>query len=130
MMKGLDQMPRGTRVWLCVALNQLAFPGLGTLLMGRRVGWAQAALMVAGFILATGFALWVIICAIRYAANPLWDEDDFRAKYRPFFWALRYGLALCAMAWLWALASSAAILRRSVLNSKSPAGNGDVKRSG
>jgi len=115
MIQGLERMPPRTRAWLSVAINQFAFPGLGTILMERRVGYLQAILMVAGFILATGFALWVIVCAIRYAMNPAWDEVDFRAAYQPFKWALFSGLALCAIAWLWALTSSVGILRQSRL---------------
>lgn len=120
MIQGLDRMPPRTRAWLSVAINQLAFPGLGTILMKRRAGYLQAILMVAGFILATGFALWLIVCAIRYAMNPAWDEADFRAAYQPFKWALFSGLALCAVAWVWALFSSIGILRRMSKEAAAP----------
>jgi len=113
MIKGLERMPQRTRAGLSIAINQLAFPGLGTLMMGRPVGWAQAILMVAGFILATGFALWVIVCSVRYALNPAWDESDYRAAYRPLRWVLSFGLALCAVAWVWALFSSIGIWRQA-----------------
>jgi len=113
MIKGLDRMPPRARANLCIAINQLAFPGLGTILMHRPAGWLQAALMVSGFVLVTGFASRVIVCAIRYMANPTWDEADFRATYQAYQWALRYGLAFCAVAWLGALFSSIGIWRRA-----------------
>ena len=119
MIKGFDRMQPRARAWLCIVFNQLAFPGLGTILVGRRVGYAQATLMVAGFILATGFIVWFIVCSIRYAMNPAWDETEFKSTYQPFQWALRYGLALCAVAWVWALISSVAIWRRMRSESKS-----------
>jgi hypothetical protein len=129
MIQGLDRMPPRTRAWLCVAINQLAFPGLGTILMRRRSGYVQATVMVAGFILATGFALWVIVCAVRYTMNPAWDEADFRAACQPFKWALFSGLALCAMAWVWALFSSIGILRRMSKEAASPGSSVADRRS-
>jgi hypothetical protein len=98
---------------LWVAINQLAFPGLGTLMMGRRIGYAQATIMVAGFVLTMAFLVWYLICAGRYAANPSWDEAQFTSLYRPYQWALSWGLGLCAVAWIWALFSSIAMLRAS-----------------
>ena len=110
-MKGLERMSPRARAWLCAGLNQLAFPGLGTILAGRRIGYVQAVLMVAGFILATGFLLWYIFCAFRYTANANWTEATFRAQYEPFKWAFRVGLILCGMAWAGALLSSLSLLR-------------------
>jgi hypothetical protein len=93
-------------------INQLAFPGLGTILAGRRIGYAQATLMVAGFILTMAFLIWYLVCAGRYAVNPTWSEQEFTSRYRPYLWSLYWGLALCAFAWVWALISSVQLLRR------------------
>jgi hypothetical protein len=98
-------------VWLWVIVNQFAFPGLGTIMMRRRVGYFQASIMVTGFVLTTGYLLWFIVCAARYASNPAWTEADFTGRYRPYKWALTWGLVLCAIAWAWALVSSLQILR-------------------
>jgi hypothetical protein len=97
--------------WLCALINQGAFPGLGTILSGRRIGYAQAAIMLAGFFLAMGFLIWYLVCAGRYAMNSNWSEAEFTSLYRPYKWSLRWGLGLCAVAWVWALFSSAAMLR-------------------
>lgn len=98
-------------VWLWVLVNLLAFPGLGTIMMRRRAGYYQASMMVAGFVLAMGYLLWFIACAVRYAGNPAWTEADFTGHYRPYQWALGWGLALCGIAWVWALVSSVQILK-------------------
>ena len=96
---------------LWAIVNQLAFPGLGTLMMGRRVGYLQAAIMLAGFALTMGFLLWYLVCAGRYAVNPSWDETRFTSLYRPYKWSLYWGPGLCAVAWVWALFSSIAMMR-------------------
>ena len=98
--------------WVWVMVNQLAFPGLGTILMGRKIGYVQAAIMVAGFILSMGFMLWYIVCVGRFATHQEWTQDQFHALYRPYQWSLFWGLGLCAVAWLWALFSSVSALRK------------------
>lgn len=97
--------------WVCALINQAAFPGLGTILAGRRAGYGQAAIMITGFVLTMGFLIWYLVCVGRYAANPAWSEADFYAQYRPHQWSLRWGLGLCAVAWIWALWSSLTIVR-------------------
>lgn len=92
-------------------VNQLAFPGLGTIMTGRKIGYAQATLMVAGFLMTVGFAGWVIVCGVRYLQHPEWGEAQYRAQYQPYFGWLRWGLAFCAVAWVWALGSSVSMVR-------------------
>ena len=96
---------------MLVTINQLAFPGLGSIMAGRRAGWPQAALMVVGFCLTMAFLLWYLWCCVRYLREPEWDAGNWYASYAPIFWTLRYGLGLCGVAWLWAWIDSIAILR-------------------
>ena len=105
--------PLRARPWVCVLLNQLAFPGLGTILAGRRIGYVQATIMVAGFILFTGFMIWFIVCAVQNLLSDTMDETALTRLYRPYLWAAKYGLALCIVAWFWSLISSIGILRQS-----------------
>ena len=100
-------------VWVWVLTNQLAFPGLGTIMAGRRVGYPQAAIMLAGFFLSMGFLVWFIVCALRWAGHQEWSEEEFRALYRPYNWALYWGIGLCTISWVWALFSSISLLRQS-----------------
>lgn len=98
--------------WTLVLLNQAAFPGLGTILAGRKVGWLQATLMVAGFVMSVGFLLFYLSCITAYVRGNPSTETEFRARYLPYLWALRWGLACCVVAWIWALVSSWQIWRQ------------------
>jgi hypothetical protein len=97
-------------------MNQLAFPGLGTIMAGRRTGYLQALIMVIGFILATGYMVWFIICITRLALGETANEAEWTAQYHRYGWAGKYGLALCIVAWCWSLVSSIGILRQSRQN--------------
>ncbi len=97
--------------WVYVAINQAAFPGLGTILSGRRIGYAQATIMLAGFFLTTGFMLYYIGLLIRYASTATWTEADFTSRHQPYHWALYWGIGGCAVAWIWSLFSSLQILK-------------------
>ncbi len=98
---------------MCVAMNQLAFPGLGTVMAGRKIGYFQAAVMLAGFFLAMGFMLLYLIAVVRFLSHSEWNEAEYRALYRPYAWAGVSGAALCLAAWCWAGFSSISILRSS-----------------
>lgn len=93
-----------------VAINLLAFPGLGTLLAKRRFGWVQTILMVTGFLLVMGFIGWFFVCVWRYLQGASWTEEQFRRQYAAYAWVWQAGAALCVAAWCWALASSLALL--------------------
>jgi hypothetical protein len=96
------------RALACLAMNLLAFPGLGTIMARRWIGYVQAVVMVAGFCLFVGFMGLYFISFGRFAMD---SPDEFRAHYQPFLWALLTGLGLCLVAWLWSLLSSLLILR-------------------
>lgn len=98
-------------------MNQLAFPGLGTIMAHRRIGYVQAIIMLIGFTLTMGFMLWYLACAARFLISSAGDEKAFAAEWRSFLWAGEVGLGLCAIAWCWALVSSIGIIRQT---SKTP----------
>jgi len=101
------------KAWGCVTMNQLAFPGLGTLLSGRRgIGYVQASIMVAGFCFVLAFFGWMMICAFRVLNNTLNSEELF-PEYLHRAWIALAGFGLCAISWCWALISSIEILRTS-----------------
>src|SRR5213594_1373324 len=100
------------RAWVCAAMNQLAFPGLGTIMAGRRIGYVQATIMVTGFCLFVGFMLWYFAAFGRFITSG-GDEEQFKATFRSTVWMLCSGLGLCAFAWGWSLVSSISILRKS-----------------
>ena len=79
---------RNLSPWVCVTINQAAFPGLGTILSGRRIGYAQATIMLAGFFMTMAFMLYYLTCATRYATTATWTEAEFSSKYKPYIWSL------------------------------------------
>lgn len=111
-------------LWVCALLNQLAFPGLGTILAGRRFGYPQAAIMVLGFVLVVGYLLWYLVCAARYVKNPSWTEAQFESTYRPYLWALYDGVGMFLVAWIWALFSSLSMWRQRKAGSSPPDSSG------
>ena len=98
-------------------MNQLAFPGLGTIMARRWTGYIQATIMVLGFCLFVGFMLVYFADVSRFALGELSDEQ-FRAHYRSWLWTLWGGLGLTVLAWLWALVSSIFILREASRNNR------------
>lgn len=98
--------------WVCALVNQLACPGLGTLLAGQKVGHVQLILMLAGFGLVMLFMVKWVAASFRLASDLTWTEEQYQAQVRLWLWALWAGLGLCGLAWGWALASSIAIIRR------------------
>ena len=94
-------------------MNQLAFPGLGTIMAHRRIGYGQATIMLIGFTLTMGFMLWYLACAARFLISSAGDEKAFAAEWRSFLWAGKVGLGLCVVAWCWALVSSIGIIRQT-----------------
>jgi len=100
-----------SRAWTCAVINQLAFPGLGTIMAGRRIGYAQATVMVAGFILVMTFMGVWFLALFRLASDPAWTDAHYDAQWRSWGWAGLWGALLCGVAWCWALVSSIAIVR-------------------
>ena len=99
----------------CVATN-LALPGFGSLIAGRAVGYAQAAFTVVGFGLTLFFGLKFIVWYLANWATINGPQADpmetLTSIWRAVRWAL-LGIGLFAIAWLWALATNAAILRQA-----------------
>lgn len=88
----------------CTLTNLLVLPGLGSLVAGRRVGWAQAALALAGL----GLFLYGVARLLRdwlaAGAEPVFE-------FTPALGCLLGGLAVSVVAWLWALVTSLQIHR-------------------
>jgi hypothetical protein len=96
--------------------TNLALPGFGSLMAGRAVGYAQAALTVVGFGLTLFFGLKFIVWYTANwssinspQANPL---ETMSSVLREVRWAL-LGIGLFAIAWVWALGTNAGILRQA-----------------
>jgi len=108
--------------WACCSTN-LALPGFGSLMGGHRIGYLQAVLGVAGFFLTTVFGIKFMIWGVQHWSelrNPEGDPvESLIALWRACRWAL-LGLALFGFAWVWALITSAGILRVARRSSPPP----------
>jgi hypothetical protein len=101
------------RAWLCASLNLLGFPGLGTVLAGRRIGYVQAALMVIGFVLVMAFVGAYFTALLHVLNSPDFADQRAALSWRSWLWAGQWGAGLSALAWCWSLASSVSIVRRA-----------------
>ncbi len=97
----------------CAGTN-LALPGFGSLMAGRRVGYPQATLTVVAFALTVFFGLKFLAWGLKNwpAINdPETDPvETLRGLWRFGRWAF-LGIALFAGNWLWALTTNISILR-------------------
>jgi hypothetical protein len=87
-------------------MNQLATPGLGSL-MGRRIvaGAGQLAVFLAGF---GCFLAWFIDEMRQYYSMMFSDQEPHIR-----FWLLWLGLGLALASWLWSLVTSLSLLREA-----------------
>ena len=101
------------RGWTCFFVNQLACPGIGTMMAGRRVlGMLQVVVMLIGVCGALAFLLMYLNAVYKFAIDGSITEAKFNAM-RPPKWLGVGGFALCVVAWLWSLFSSFRILNES-----------------
>ncbi len=99
--------------WTCFLVNQLACPGIGTIMGGRRVvGFIQAGIMIAGFCAAMAYGLMYLSAVYKYVLDGRATEAQWKAM-QPAGWIGIAGFALCGLAWFWALFSSFQILNES-----------------
>ena len=91
--------------WACLLANLLVLPGLGSVTVGRRSGYAQAALALTGVGLTLFWCGWVVIQWKRSGQLP--------ETVGPYFWTALAGIGLFALAWSWALVSSIRLLLSS-----------------
>jgi hypothetical protein len=108
----------------CLATN-LAVPGLGSLVGGRKVGVLQIALYLSGFVITICFGLRFVYWSLAHWSEyhgPNADTDPLKTLHDlwqharwPFL-----GVAMCGLAWFWAMATSRSLFAES--KSKNAAG--------
>ncbi len=87
-------------------VNQLATPGLGSLMAGRWVaGLGQLAAAVAGFVM---LVVWFFEIMFQY-----YGQVTGGVQVRPVGWVGAVGLILFAASWFWALVTSLSLLRQA-----------------
>lgn len=95
-------------------VNQLATPGLGTLMLGKLVlGFSQLALALVGF----AFVLtWFGMILSQY-----YGQISGNVEVRPVGWIGWVGLGLFGVSWLWSLVTSIGFIRAAKLASEQEA---------
>jgi hypothetical protein len=108
--------------WGCLTSN-IALPGSGSLMAGRKSGYAQVLLgiggMVATVICGIRFLLWMLANWSRMH-DPATDQIAVMSEmWLVLRWAL-LGMAIFGLGWLWALVSSYDIVRSAKNDSAAP----------
>lgn len=105
------------RAWGIAIANQLALPGFGTVMAGRKIGYAQLTLSITGVICFTAFLIHALPHLgelLGQLANPTDDPDaalDFVAQWIPWLGVAFAGIFLWVAAWFWALGTSVKAVR-------------------
>jgi hypothetical protein len=101
--------------WGCFTTN-LALPGFGSLAAGRRVGYIQAAFGITGLAFTVVFglrAIWWFLSNWARLHDPMADPVDMLTEMWSMLKAPFLGMALFAVGWIWALLTSANLLREA-----------------
>jgi hypothetical protein len=106
-----ERLSRQT-AWGCLTSN-LALPGSGSLVAGRRSGYGQLALGAAGLVLTSIFGLRFIFWSVKNWSHLYGAQADpmnaFNEMWPVLKWAL-LGLGVFAIGWLWGLATGLQII--------------------
>jgi hypothetical protein len=94
-----------TRAWACLMTNLLVLPGLGSLLVGRRIGWLQAGVALLGFAFTLVWLVWFVVT---------WSETgSFPLDGGPYLGEGIGGVLIFGASWMWGLATGLVVVRES-----------------
>lgn len=107
---------------VCLGMNALAFPGLGTIMAGRAIGYVQVALMTLGFFMFAGFMFWYLVSSVEALKRSMGTgaPEDLTIHYQPWLWVLWLGLGLSTFAWGWSVLSSLIVLKQASTVGEAP----------
>ena len=101
--------------WGCLTTN-LALPGFGSLLAGRKVGYVQIPFTVVGFALLLIFGVRTIVWYLSNWSRLMNPDEDPWDNLGEIWLHMRWpllGMAIAAFAMLWALITSLSIVAES-----------------
>lgn len=105
----------------CLTTN-LALPGFGSLVAGRRSGYPQVILCLVGLFLTTVFGVRFVAWSINNWTQLHQQSDDPFTSLAEMWLMVRWpllGIGIFAVSWLWALATSFEILHSAKRESSS-----------
>lgn len=101
--------------WGCLTTN-LALPGIGSLMAGRKLGYAQAVLGFGGLALSVLFGIpfmyWCVVNWSRLHSDQV-DPVTSLAEIGTHVLLPLVGVGIFGLGWLWALGTSYMILKES-----------------
>lgn len=87
-------------------INQLATPGLGTLMLGKiTLGFAQLALAIAGFLFIVSWFVMIL--------SQFYGQISGNVEVKPVGWIGITGAILFITAWTWSLFTSIGFIRKA-----------------
>ena len=90
------------KAWSCLVSNLLVLPGIGSVMAGRRSGYAQIILGLVGFGLT-------MVAAVRFVLA--WGQE-FELPNDPGLYRMAIiGIAMFLAAWFWSLFTSLTLFR-------------------
>ena len=108
--------------WGCLTSN-IALPGSGSLMAGRKSGYPQAFLGLGGMVLTVIFGVRALLWMLANWSRTRDPATDQFAVMGEMWSVLRWaflGMAIFGLGWLWALASSYAIVRSAKNDPSAP----------
>lgn len=85
----------------CMLLNLCAWPGLGSRLAERKVGYLQMLLSLGGLL--------AVVSAMFQFMGMIWQETRYPTWHDRFVWFAIGGFGAFALAWVWSLFTSLSI---------------------
>jgi hypothetical protein len=108
--------------WGCLTSN-IALPGSGSLMAGRKSGYPQVLLGIGGMILTVIFGLRGLLWMLANWSRMRDPATDQIAVMSDMWSVLRWaflGMAIFGLGWLWALATGYSIVRSAKNDSPAP----------
>ena len=87
---------------------------------GRRIGWAQVFLVLAGVCLMLAFAAIYFRAVMQVATDIFSSEGDFWSTVRRNAWLGIAGFIATASAWIWSLITGLSILHNAKERERKP----------
>ena len=101
------ETPKRSTAWSCAIINQLATPGLGSII-GRR--WLAG---IGQLLLAAGGSVMIVVWMVRFFYDRYREIIGQAPTGGPYGWWGKWGLILFGAGWLWALMTSLSLLRKA-----------------
>jgi hypothetical protein len=91
----------------CLLVNVCGWPGLGSVLARRSIGYVQMLLALGG--------LFTVVSALYRFMEMIWEETRYPTWHDHFVWLGIVGVSAFVLSWIWSLITSLAIRKGAVM---------------